>query len=182
MQYIKSFFIDQYQHPHPQNPALSEHSTSNPAANLAMLPIHTPIPPGDTSQMEEDGEAEFDSDTKEDYIDSHPRDQNTDTVPQSDCAEQIMQLDMSEYIRVGSPDDGLNNMDSNFYLVPVAEPKRLKHHQCHGGLYRAESVNRLTPLNDPLRNSLPPPHSGNICTTKCNFKLRIYMVPFWLTM
>ncbi|CAA3002055.1 basic helix-loop-helix A [Olea europaea subsp. europaea] len=159
VQYIKSFFIDQYQHPHPQKPALSEHSTSNLAASLAMLPIHTPIPPGNTSQMEEDSEAEFDSDTKEDYIDSHPRDQNTDTVPQSDCAEQIMQLDMSEDIRVRSPDDGLNNMDSNFYLVPVAEPKRLKHNQCHGGLYRAESVNWLTPLNDPLRNSLPPPHS-----------------------
>lgn len=149
VQYMKSFFIDQYQHPHPQKPALSEHSTSNPAASSepqfhsrpAMLPILTPIPPGNTSQteeeMEEESDAELDLDTKADYIDSHSRAQNTDNVPQSGCAEQIMQLDMSEDIRVGSPDDGSNNMDSNFHLVEVARNS-------------APPPNSVDPLSDEL--------------------------------
>ncbi|KAL2485864.1 Transcription factor TT8 [Abeliophyllum distichum] len=140
VEYIKRVFNDQYQQSHPPKPALSEHSTSNPAASSepqlhsrpAMLPIASLVPPRNTSQMEEEveeeeeGEAELDSDTKVDHIDRQTRAQNTITVPQSGCAEQIMQLDMSEDIRVGSPDDGSNNMDSNFQLACGGTTRKIR--------------------------------------------------------
>lgn len=36
-------------------------------------------------------------------------------------ASELMQIDMSEAIRLGSPDDGSNNMDTDFHLDGVSQ-------------------------------------------------------------
>ncbi|KAF2325161.1 hypothetical protein GH714_024760 [Hevea brasiliensis] len=70
---------------------------------------------------------------------------NTRSVPtqaETVTAEpsELMQLEMSEDIRLGSPDDGSNNMESDFQLI--SSGKLTGHHQSRADSLRAESAGR----------------------------------------
>ncbi|KAJ6306671.1 hypothetical protein OIU78_021898 [Salix suchowensis] len=81
-----------------------------------------------------------------------------------------MQLEMSEDIRLGSPDDGSNNLDSDF---PVTGPDNLVDHQNRADSYRAESARRWTLLQDN------PFNSGNLQPSASGKKKRyLYFFPF----
>ncbi|KAJ8547517.1 hypothetical protein K7X08_011103 [Anisodus acutangulus] len=138
IQHVKSIFTEQ-QPPQPPKPALSEHSTSNPTTfseplfySGNTLPS-TGIAPADQdgriAGVEEDEEEEEEDKEEEDddeaELDSHSiaiqSGVSAAANPIAAEASELMQLDMSEAIRLGSPDDGSNNMDSDFHLVGVSQ-------------------------------------------------------------
>ncbi|KAL7200669.1 hypothetical protein ACSBR1_032569 [Camellia fascicularis] len=73
-----------------------------------------------------------------------------------------MQLEMSEDIRLGSPDDGSNNLDSEFQLLAASQAGNPADQHRRADSYRAESIRRWPVLQDPLSSSLqaPPPSGG----------------------
>ncbi|GAB2281177.1 Transcription factor bhlh42 [Dionaea muscipula] len=167
--HVKTFFVDHHQyqppllheddhhHHHipPPKPALSEHSTSNPAPAAASdhptrfhsLPVpaamYSTLGHGATTNNnhhhhhhhhqdvdvdvdeeeddDEDEEGESDSETETAGRNSRPTQQNlsaqnlTFISGAQAAAEQseLMQLEMSEDIRLGSPDDASNNLESS---------------------------------------------------------------------
>ena len=68
---------------------------------------------------------------------------------------ELMQLEMSEDIRLGSPDDGSNNLDSELQVLAGVGP--VDHYQ-HAESYRAESAHPWPMLQYELSSDLP--HSG----------------------
>lgn len=106
IQCVKSFFLTQCPNPNPPRPALSEHSTSNPAPAFYSPTFEAEA----EAEAEEIGEAGFDS--------SEPL--TRPGVP--------MQLDD---FMIGSPDDSSNHLDSNFHLLA---PGTSSDHLAHGGL------------------------------------------------
>ncbi|KAK9161235.1 hypothetical protein Syun_007576 [Stephania yunnanensis] len=140
IQHIKSFFIDQHLHHH--NPAHSEHSTSNPTtATSGNTLFHSPQPaliysaahpPTNTTTTTTtvDDEEEDDEEEDDEEDDAAESDSVVETghrsasvahhVPMTHAnagPSELMQLDMSEDIRLGSPDDGSNNLDSDLHMV-----------------------------------------------------------------
>ncbi|KAK9139694.1 hypothetical protein Scep_009375 [Stephania cephalantha] len=137
IQHIKSFFIDQHLHHH--NPAHSEHSTSNPTtATSDNTLFHSPQPaliysaahPPTTTTTTVDDEEEDDEEEDDEEDDAAESDSVVETghrsapvahhVPMAHAnagPSELMQLDMSEDIRLGSPDDGSNNLDSDLHMV-----------------------------------------------------------------
>ncbi|CAK9151059.1 unnamed protein product [Ilex paraguariensis] len=199
IQQVKSFFIDHNHLPLPPKPALSEHSTSNPASSsdharfqsVSMPSTYaTEDPLANTNQIdaeeEEEEEEEEDEDDEEEGEEEEEADrdseaetvrnsglsrsqQNYQTVTQGVPAapgasepSELMQLDMSEDIRVGSPDDGSNNLNSDFHLLAVSQAGNPTDHKPRADLYRAESSRRWPILLDSLGNNLQLPHSGMI--------------------
>ncbi|KAI3449622.1 hypothetical protein Pfo_006287 [Paulownia fortunei] len=170
VQCVKSFFSDG-QNRNPPRPALSEHSTSNPPTSSeprfhspALLPTCAPTHPTfENSQVadeEDEDDVESDSDAETGRVDSLSGTQNTLTEGGTTHATgEPMQLDMSQDIRLGSPYDGSNNLDSDFHLLAVSQPGTSSEHHPHGDLHRAGSMHRW-PLKDPMSSSLQPPHSG----------------------
>ncbi|XP_054801736.1 basic helix-loop-helix protein A [Prosopis cineraria] len=181
IQHVKSFFIDHQRqhHPPPPKPALSEHSTSNPTTSSDHSRFHSaPIPTAMYSAVdpspatpaapnnhmneddEEDDEEEADSDSEaETARNSRPTSTpNASGVPAATAAEpsELMQLEMSEDIRVGSPDDGSNNLDSDFHMLAVSHPT--DHVPSRVDSYRAESTRRWV---DPVLQ-LPAPEGGQL--------------------
>ncbi|KAK6164704.1 hypothetical protein DH2020_001568 [Rehmannia glutinosa] len=154
IQRVKSFFIYDSQNPNPPRPVLSEHSTSNPPASseprfnlsTATQPTSAPTyPPLYNSHVAYDQEEEVESD-------SDAEAQNTLTEP--------MQLDVCKDIGFGSPDDGSNNLNSDFHLLAVSRHGHSpEDHHGDGGFARAESM-EMWPLKDPMSSSLQPPQSG----------------------
>nr|ALA13579.1 bHLH1 [Solanum tuberosum] len=131
--HVKSFF-NEPQQAQPPKPALSEHSTSDPAAfsEPHFYSSNTPSSAGicpadqdgriareeeneDEDDEEENDEVELDSDGI--AIQSVAGAAN----PIAAEASELMQLDMSETIRLGSPDDGSNNMDTDLYLDGISQ-------------------------------------------------------------
>ncbi|ESR57332.1 hypothetical protein CICLE_v10019118mg [Citrus x clementina] len=191
VQHVKSLFIDDHQgHLHPPKPALSEHSTSNPDTSSCHLRFHSqsmsPMcaavnddPPVNANQGEEDDEEEDDDDDDEeqDQSDSeaetgrNSRQGAADQIPEAVVPpvpepSELMQLDMSEDIRLGSPDDGSNNLDSDFHLLAVSQGVNpADDQQQRGDSHRAES-SRTWPmaLQEPVMigSSLQLPPSGQI--------------------
>ncbi|XP_055813282.1 transcription factor BHLH42 isoform X2 [Solanum dulcamara] len=136
--HVKSFFTEPQQ-PQPPKPALSEHSTSNsftfsePYFYSGNIPSSTGVGPVDQDDRivgeEENGEEEDeDEDRDEDENDEVELDSDSIAIqrgvgaanPIAAEASELMQLDMSEAIRLGSPDDGSNNMDTDFHLDGVS--------------------------------------------------------------
>ncbi|KAK9137219.1 hypothetical protein Sjap_007813 [Stephania japonica] len=140
IQHMKSFFIDQHLHHH--NPTHSEHSTSNPTTTTSdNTHFHSPRPPlfysaaqppttttTTTTTVDDEGEDDEEEDDEED--DAAESDSGVETghrsasvthhVPMAHAnaePSELMQLDMSEDIRLGSPDDGSNNLDSDLHMV-----------------------------------------------------------------
>ncbi|CAN4093419.1 unnamed protein product [Withania somnifera] len=133
--HIKSFFTEQQLQP--PMPALSEHSTSNPtifsephfysgntlpSASIGMADQDDRITQEDEEDEEEEEEEENHDDEAELDSDSIAIQSGVGVAnPVAAEASELMQLDMSEVIRLGSPDDGSNNMDSDFHLVGVSQ-------------------------------------------------------------
>lgn len=137
--HIESFFTEQQ--PQPPKPALSEHSTSNPTTfsephfYSGNTPPSTSIGPADqdgrTAGEDEEDEDEEEEEENDDDDDEEEAELDSDSIaiqsgagaanPIAAEASELMQLDMSEAIRLGSPDDGSNNMDSDFHLVGVSQ-------------------------------------------------------------
>lgn len=146
---MKTFFVD---HQSPRSkPALSEHSTSNPAASSDHPRFQSPPIPAlyseeplvnrqedeDDIEEEEDEEADSDSEEEEDEEDEEAETGRDDVIgghhgltvsernpPEVAAAaepSELMQLEMSEDIRLGSPDDASNNLDSDFHLLGVSQ-------------------------------------------------------------
>lgn len=180
IQHIKSFFMDHHP-PHPPKPALSEHSTSNPAASSEHSRFQSPPLPAmysaadhqqannnpaeeeedDEEEDEEEEEEEADSDSEAE-TGRHSRmavAQNASglaTVPTAAEPSELMQLEMSEDIRLGSP-DGSNNLDSDFHMLAVSQSGNPVDHQRRADSYKAESTRRWPSLHDHSTNNLPPP-------------------------
>nr|CBY88797.1 basic helix-loop-helix transcription factor [Humulus lupulus] len=185
IQHAKTFFIDHHHHltnSLPSKPALSEQSTSNPATSdnprFHSQPMTTAIYSGAATGVVDE--------TKEDEGDEEDDDMDEEEAAESDSEAEIgrsnvgggpisaqntsgeavvpaepselMQLDMSEDIRLGSPDDGSNNLDSDFHLLAVSQSER---HLCQPDSYPAESTPRWPLLPDPTTNiGLLLPSSG----------------------
>ncbi|XP_059299723.1 transcription factor BHLH42 isoform X1 [Lycium ferocissimum] len=125
--HIKSIFTEQQQ-PQPPKPALSEHSTSNPPTfsepkfysgnTLPSASIHLADQDGRIAREEEEDEDQEDDDDDDDDDSDSIAIQNGLGAAE---ASELMQLDVSEVIRLGSPEDGSNNMDSDFHLVGVSQ-------------------------------------------------------------
>ncbi|NP_001312452.1 basic helix-loop-helix protein A-like [Nicotiana tabacum] len=126
--HVKSFFTEQQQ-PQPPKPALSEHSTSNSTtfSEPHFYSGNTP-PSGNADIAQQDGGAAGEEDEEEEEEEDDEAELDSDSIaiqsevggaanPIAAEASELMQLDMSEAIRLGSPDDGSNNMDSDFHLV-----------------------------------------------------------------
>ncbi|OMP05030.1 hypothetical protein COLO4_09107 [Corchorus olitorius] len=134
VQHVKTFFNDQ--NPPPPKPALSEHSTSNPATSSDHTRFHSPsIPP----------------------IRQVPP-QNAQAVAAE--PSELMQLEMSEDIRLGSPDDASNNLDSDFHMLTVSQTGNPAEQQRRADSFRAESSRRWQMVQDPMSCSFQPPSSG----------------------
>ncbi|MED6213707.1 hypothetical protein PIB30_095912, partial [Stylosanthes scabra] len=168
IQHVKSFFIEHHGScPPPPKPALSEHSTSNPASSSDRL-IYTTVadpPPNLTNQdnMEEDEDDEEEDDDDDDeeeegepVLDSEyeTRRNNTHLTSTTDASagivepSELMELEMSEDIRVGSsPNDGSNNLDSNFHLLAVTETDNPSGQV---DSYRIDPTQRWPPMQNPL--------------------------------
>nr|QOU08783.1 bHLH1 [Triadica sebifera] len=178
---VKGFFTDHHHHPlpPPPKPALSEHSTSNPAASSDHLRFHSPpIPPmygctdpSTNTNQDDEEEEENDDDEEEDGSDSEAETgrntggaaseaQNTMAIAAAAEPSELMQLEMSEDIRLGSPDDGSNNLESDLQLTGSRHPAD---HQSLVESFRAESIRRWAMVQDPLSSSIqhtppgPPP-------------------------
>lgn len=113
-------------------------------------PLTTPAALNNVNMDEEEDESDSEAETA----------RNSGPVAAAATAvepSELMQLEMSEDIRVGSPDDGSNNLDSDFHLLAVSHPS--DHHQHRrADSYRAESTRRW---DDPALLQLPPA-SGNL--------------------
>nr|APP94123.1 bHLH2 [Litchi chinensis] len=191
VQQIKSFFTNQH-HPNPQppKPALSEHSTSNPATSSDHRRFNSPPipamyaavdPPANPNQgeddEEEDEEEEEEEEEEEDEEEERESDSEAETgrnrrqgaaqnpqavAPAVAEPSELMQLEMSEDIRVGSPDDASNNLDSDFHLMAVSQGGNPgDHQQRRADSFRAESSRRWQMLQEPLSSGLQPPPSGS---------------------
>ncbi|XP_057994296.1 transcription factor BHLH42 isoform X3 [Hevea brasiliensis] len=173
VQRVKSIFTDHH-HPIslPPKPALSEHSTSNTDTSSDQRPhFQSPIPSiyGATDPPTNDNQDDDDDDDEEEEDDDEEEEERSDsegetgrnarsvpTQAETVTAEpsELMQLEMSEDIRLGSPDDGSNNMESDFQLI--SSGKLTGHHQSRADSLRAESAGRWVMVQDPLCSSLEP--------------------------
>ncbi|GMI85782.1 TRANSPARENT TESTA 8 [Hibiscus trionum] len=183
VQHVKTFFNDgQTTTPPPPKPALSEHSTSNPAVSSDQTRFHSPsiIPPLCSEADPPVNAAEEDDDDDEDDDEEEDNDEEEDEEPESYSAEtgrnpfqvptqnieavaaavadepsELMQLEMSEDIKLGSPDDASDNLDSDFHMLAVSQSGNPTDHQ-----RRAESNPRWQMLQEPPCSSLQPPSTG----------------------
>ena len=192
VQHIQSFFSDHHNHnPHPPKPALSEHSTSNPASSSGHTRFHSPpVPPvyssADPPMNAEEEEEEEEEEDEEEEDEGGESDSEAETgrngramavqnahhhaivavpVPTTDQPSELMQLEMSEDIRLGSPDDASNNLDSDFHMLAVTQsgnPIVDHHHQRRADSYRGESAPRWPMLQEPTSSGIQirPPSSG----------------------
>ncbi|KAM7253854.1 hypothetical protein ACFE04_031536 [Oxalis oulophora] len=156
VQHIKTVFANHHNNPLPPKPALSEHSTSNPATTSSDRPprfYSPPIPsvyaavepPTDNTNNQELGE---DIEDEEDEEDEEEDDDDSDSEAQTGGrtggstaeASELMQLEMPEDIRLGSPDDASNNLDSDFNMLAVSQNPVVVGNQQRVDSFRGEST------------------------------------------
>nr|WDQ29613.1 transcription factor MYC4 [Santalum album] len=185
---VKSVFTNHSNDPPPPKPALSEHSTSNPVSSAAAL--HPTLYAG-AAAADPDGEEEEEGDDDDDDDDDDEDDggggggggaeseseagngqNNMDfSVRHVEAMgvgtaepSELMQLEMSEDIRIGSPDDGSNNLDCDFHLLAVAQsehPTAEADLQRRVDSYRAESSRRWPTVPEMgITAMIKPPPSG----------------------
>lgn len=176
IQQVKSFFVD-HSLTQPPKPALSEQSTSNPGKSSSdIVHFYSPTlivanaeaaePPIPTNQIDEEEEGEEDDEEEDeeenaDHSDSEAEAENRGIGGRAEPIE-LMQVDMSEDIRLGSPDDGSNHLDSDFHLLAVSQIANPVNPQQRADSYRAELSHRWPILHDPLINNLLPSSPGII--------------------
>ncbi|GAV82393.1 HLH domain-containing protein/bHLH-MYC_N domain-containing protein [Cephalotus follicularis] len=180
IQHVKTFFTADHHNPNPPKPALSEHSTSNPATSsdhprfhsLSVPAIYAAAEPPangnnpvdeedeDDDEEEVDEEAESDSEAETDRNNGrgvsaqnlHPLAVAVTAVTAE--PSELMQLEMSEDIRLGSPDDASNNLDSDFHMLAVSQSGNPADHQRRADSFRAESSRRWPLLQEQLTTNL----------------------------
>ncbi|KAA8550881.1 hypothetical protein F0562_002565 [Nyssa sinensis] len=174
--HVKSCFIDNH---HPHQPALSEHSTSNRAASLELARFHSPPVPvmyapiypstianqideeeEDEEEEEEEGEEKGETNSEAETQHNSRRSEAQNKGVAAAEPSELMQLEMSEDIRLGSPDDASNNLDSDFHLLAVSQAGDLAYQQRRADSYRAESTHRRPLLPDSFNDGIQPPASG----------------------
>ncbi|XVE73158.1 hypothetical protein DITRI_Ditri11bG0094600 [Diplodiscus trichospermus] len=191
VQQVKTFFSEgQNPTPPPPKPALSEHSTSNPATSSdhthfqyspSIPPMYAaaepPVNPNheDNDNDEEEEEDDDDDDDDEDDEEEEPESDSAETgrnsrqVPTQNPQEvaaaaepsELMQLEMSEDIKLGSPDDASNNLNSDFHMLAVSQSGNPADQQRRADSFRAESSRRWEMILEPMINNLQPPSSGS---------------------
>ncbi|XP_047157064.1 truncated basic helix-loop-helix protein A-like [Vigna umbellata] len=164
--HVKTFFAEHH-HPLPPKPALSEHSTSNPISSSDHIPavMYTVADPpaadpslNDEMDEDEEEEDEEEEEEEEEGAESASEDETRDriarrvTTPEMEDVtraepSELMQLELPEDIRVGSPNDGSNNLDSDFHLLAVS--------QGGNAAGQAESSVRWGPSEEALQVQLP---------------------------
>ncbi|KAK8521816.1 hypothetical protein V6N12_066399 [Hibiscus sabdariffa] len=180
VQHVKTFFNDgQTTTPPPPKPALSEHSTSNPAASSDQTRFRSPSVPPLCSEadppinaaQEDDDNVDDDDDEEDNDEDEEPDSYSAETgrnslqVPthniqavaagMADEPSELMQLEMSEDIKLGSPDDASDNLDSDFHMLAVSQSGNPADQQ-----RRDESNLRWQMLQEPPCSGLQPPSTG----------------------
>nr|BAM36702.1 bHLH transcriptional factor AN1 homolog [Rosa hybrid cultivar] len=180
VQHVKTFFVDHHHLP-PPKPALSEHSTSNPATSSDHHPrFHSPHltairnnaaannaqPLHAAAQEDEEDEDEEEDDQDEEGESDSEAETGRNGRPLAAAAgpnvpaaepSELMQLEMSEDIRLGSPDDASNNLDSDFHMLAVSQSANAANQQRQTDSYRAESTRRWPPVQPPMTAVQPPP-------------------------
>ncbi|KAL9263341.1 Transcription factor BHLH42-like protein [Drosera capensis] len=153
VQHIGTFFPDHHGHHQPPlihhhipppKPALSEHSTSNPAPTTSSdHPAHfhsPPIPATYSGALDhannannhhhqvddDDGESDSEAETGRNSRPISTGHMNLDGRNQpfliaAAQPSELMQLEMSEDIRLGSPDDASNNLESEFHMMGMSQ-------------------------------------------------------------
>ncbi|XP_039027554.1 transcription factor BHLH42-like [Hibiscus syriacus] len=175
VQHVKTFFNDgQTTTPPPPKPALSEHSTSNPATSSDQTRFHSPSvlplcsaadPHVNVTQENDDNDDDDDEEDEEPESYSAETGRNTLQVPTQNIQAvsaavadepcELMQMEMSEDINLGSPDDASNNWDSDFHMLAVSQSGNPTDHQLQG-----ESNRRWQMVQEPSCSSLQPPSTG----------------------
>lgn len=120
--------------------------------------------------MVEKDESESDSDEETNRVNSLPRGHCIETCSRATEAPELMQLDMHDNTRLGSPDGGSNNLDSNFHLLTMGQPRRSAENPFPEDVAGAESVQHwptkepgssgVHPLQPPMTSSHQTPHLG----------------------
>ncbi|KAK4791930.1 hypothetical protein SAY86_022365 [Trapa natans] len=194
MAHVKSFFVD-YQPPHlpAPKPALSGHSTSNPGTSSNHPRFHAPPAPGAVMYLaaavgshphplQEADDEEEEEELKEEEDDAGGSDSEDGTGRAASCRQtvvqapprgavataepsELMHLEMSEDIQLGSPEDGSNNLDSDFYMLTVNRAGNVDplEYQRRLDAFRAESSRRWQMMQPPLSatpEGLPPLSAG----------------------
>jgi len=82
---------------------------------------------------------------------------------------ELMQIEMPDDIRIGSPNDGSNNLDSDFHLLVVSNQGNPLGHV---DSYKTDSTQRWGPIEDPVGNSLQIqlPSSGKLVVIIVNVR------------
>ncbi|XP_019441839.1 PREDICTED: basic helix-loop-helix protein A-like isoform X1 [Lupinus angustifolius] len=158
IEHIKTFFTDVHNfhhHPPPPKLALSEHSTSNPASSSDHFHavMYTAADPTTTNILKHDG---INVDDDEDECETETEDErgyNTHQTLNAKMAEpsELMQVEMAEDIRIGSSNDGSNNLDSDFHFIAVTQtgyPSSISDSVPTQGSLQPPSVIPLLPLED----------------------------------
>nr|XP_027189967.1 basic helix-loop-helix protein A isoform X2 [Cicer arietinum] len=110
-------------------------------------PPSTNLNQDDMDEDDEEEEEEEDEDEEsgsEDETGGRNRRATSMTTGMTEPSE-LMQIEMPEDIRVGSPNDGSNNLDSNFHLLAVSNQGNPPG--------QVESIQRWGPIEDPMGNS-----------------------------
>lgn len=159
IKHVKSFFLDQ--HSLPPKPALSEHSTSNPTSSTDHIPtiMYTMADPPSTNpnQDDMDEDEEDEEDEEDDEVESESEDETRGRYRRATSMtaivepSELMQIEMPDDIRVGSPNDGSNNLDSDFHLLVVSNQGNPSGHV---DSYKTDSTQRWVPIEEPVGNSL----------------------------
>lgn len=159
IKHVKSFFLDQ--HSLPPKPALSEHSTSNPTSSTDHIPtiMYTMADPPSTNpnQDDMDEDEEDEEDEEDDEVESESEDETGGRYRRATSMtaivepSELMQIEMPDDIRVGSPNDGSNNLDSDFHLLVVSNQGNPSGHV---DSYKTDSTQRWVPIEEPVGNSL----------------------------
>lgn len=172
---METFFID-HLNPLPPKPALSEHSTSNPASSSEHIPavMYTVVDPlaanpNLNDDMDEDIEEEEEEEEEDEEPESGSEDKagygiarQTPTPAMAAEPSELIQLEMPEDIRLGSPNDGSNNLDSDFHLLAVSQGVNTAG--------QAESTRRWGLSQNPMQVQLPT--SGNQVVIIIYFDIR----------
>lgn len=129
IQQVKSFFINCINPAtQPPKPALSEHSTSNLISPSRLVEMDD----DDDDENDDDNDDVEEEDEEGDGVDAEAETGRTPSGSEDPHnvvgniegePSQVMLLDMShDSIRLGSPENGSNNLDSDFDLLKVSQP------------------------------------------------------------
>ncbi|CAL5207020.1 unnamed protein product [Lathyrus oleraceus] len=164
IKHVRSFFIDH--HSLPPKPALSEHSTSNPTYSTDHIPaiMYTVADPASTTiPNQDDMDEDEEEDDEDDEVESGSEDetnqghnQHATSIIEAAEPSELMQIEMPDDIRIGSPNDGSNNLDSDFHLLAVSNqgnPSRQ---------IDSYTTERWGPIEEPLDDSLQVQLSSSV--------------------